>query len=33
MTLLDWVFGMINDWDDLGYDDGTLPTQSMSAIL
>ena len=26
-------FVMINDWDDLGYDDGTLPTQSMPAIL
>ena len=26
-------FGMINDWDDLGYNEGTLPTQSMPAIL
>jgi hypothetical protein len=26
-------FVMINDWDDLGYDDGTPPTQSMPAIL
>jgi hypothetical protein len=24
---------VINDWDDLGYDDGTPPTQSMPAIL
>jgi len=26
-------FGMINDWNDLGYDEGTLPTENMPAIL
>jgi hypothetical protein len=26
-------FGMINDWNDLGYDEGMLPTESMPAIL
>ena len=26
-------FGMINDWGDLGYDQGTLPTENMLTIL
>ena len=26
-------FGMINDWNDLGYDEGALPTENMPAIL
>tara|TARA_B110001452_G_scaffold85267_1_gene69685 strand:- start:956 stop:1105 length:150 start_codon:yes stop_codon:yes gene_type:complete len=26
-------FGMINDWNDLGYDEGMLPTQHMLTIL
>ena len=26
-------FGMIYDWNDLGYDEGMLPTESMPAIL
>jgi hypothetical protein len=26
-------FGMINDWDNLGYDEGTLQTQRVPTIL
>jgi hypothetical protein len=26
-------FGVFNDWDDPGYDEGTLPTEIMPAIL
>jgi len=26
-------FGMMNDWDDFGYAEGTLPTKNLPAIL
>jgi len=33
IEIMDDSFGMINDWNDLGYNDGMLLTENMVAIL